>query len=350
MVSGTGPLPAIQPEGPQPGWADLRDQSAAHLERAAALLDGYAQVALEVQAGVCSPDLARRVTLLTAAFREHRAQAELLGGELARLTYEDRLGAAASRQEAAAAFEAGRAAGRAETPARHRAPRQRDGAPWLRLAGGALAAGWAAVKLAGARIAAHKLATASIALAAVTVPVTAARMHALPDITGIIAPPAAAAPAGVGPVTAVPILSVPPSWPGRGKAPGGAALSRKSKRTAPATASPASTPAATPSPAGPPWLAVLNTGPVILLADPGEQVTDGDLWLLSGEGSVPWSLQAGNCALTVTGDQWAGTLMAGQPYDLELSLPADASPGTCTVVVSSPGQPDQPVTVSWGGG
>lgn len=342
---GTGPLPAVIEPEPTPGWADLRDQAAAHLEREAALLDGYDQVALEVAAGVCSPDLARRVTLLTAAFREHRAQAETLGGELGRLTYEDRLGAAAVRQREAAAFEAGRASVR--PPARHRAPRQ-DKVPWLRLAGGALAAALGALRIAWK----HKLVTGAT-LAAVTVPVvTAAQMHALPDITSLIAPPAAAAQAGVSPVTAVPILSVSPSsWPGPGKAPGGAALSRKSQRAvsdppssppAPASAAPSPSP-----PAPPPSLAVLNTGPLILMADAGDLVADGYIRLQAAGGSVSWSLDASTCTPAVTGAQDAGTLQPGQPYNLELSVPISGAPGTCTVIISSPGQPDQPVTVTW---
>ena len=347
MALGTGPLPALPPEEPD-GWAGLRGQAAGLLDQMTALAVRYDQIALEIAAETCSPDLARRVTLLTASFREVRAEAAALRPELARLTYEDRLGLAADREALAAAREEGRA----EERARRQVPRPRHARTGLRLVGGA---GLAAV-LAGLRIAGrHKLATAA-ALAAVSVPaVTAAHMHVLPEVTSVIAggpAPARHHPDADPAIPASPAIPVIPASRGKGTGPG--TLSRKTRRVTPG---PSQMPAAAPPPpapspvpaatatAGPPSLTILDGGPVILQPQP-DGSRAGDIWLQATGGPAAWTADA--CP-ALTAAAISGTAEPGTPYDLGLSVAAGSPAGACLVTVTPAGLPAQQITVSWGG-
>lgn len=344
MTMGGAPLPAPDDSGPD--WAGLRDQSAGLLAGTWELLERYDPVALEATAGRCSPELARRVSLLTRALREDRQAHADHAAQLARVTYEDRLATAASREALAAAFEAGRAAGLAEAPGRHR--RQRQAAPWLRLAGGALAAGLAAGRVAAARAWAHKLVVTGV-LTAVTIPaVTTAQIPGLPAvISSAPAPAAAGHAADVSPVGARPIQAGTPAAGGLQAGP----LARKSKRIIPdpdppfaSLATPRPVPPATAPPAGVPLLDVLTPGPVTLQPGPDGNL-HGDILFQAAGTPVTWT--AGGCAPIAASYADAGILDAGQVADLGLTVPAGVFPGTCTVTITPAGGTGQRVTVTW---
>lgn len=332
------PEPAQQPIPAGPSWADLR-------QRSGLLLDRYDATMAEVTAGTCTPDLARRVSLLTAAFREHH-------GQLTGITWHE----AYAGEIETRAFQDGRAAERAASSGRRRVPVPRHAARNLRPVFGVaflcvvLRAGRAAGHHAGVAVtAAHTLirhhtvaaltSAGTVAAAAGSAGVIVLSGTTVPYATPLTAPASATiqAPAipstGAQPIPWTPTSRLPrPQGSASGAIPSGVVLS--------GTPSPSPTPTATPG---------ILTIPVMAVAL--GTATQGEFTITASGGPVAWT--ATTTAAGVALGTYAGTLGAEQSDTVTVTVDPDLAgiSGSTVIDISTSGpgpDQDQQVTVTWG--
>jgi hypothetical protein len=327
------PETAREEPPPGPGCAGLR-------RRMDALLDRHAALMADIAADPDRPDLARRMTLLTAAFREARA-------ELAGHVFADAFAAEAAAQDAAREAAAREAA-------RHRAPGMLAKVVPLRPKAAHGLAPAAALAVLGGRsvrsavgahvkVGAHlKLGLTAAAAAGVTAASVTYTMQTAPYRQPV--PPASAQ---IAPAAASPSSSPDAGVLHQPKAKGKhhrIMPQQQPQLPAPATAAP-SLPAPPSPAAAAPLAGTLDVQNVTVtfhrsVQDPA--MLTAEITIRAAGGPVHWWASP-DPGLTL--DDYAGILQAGQTATVTVSADAaSALPGQSWTITLQPG--DQPVTVT----
>jgi hypothetical protein len=350
MMPGT----AGEDAAPEAGCGHLR-------HRADALLDQFAALMADVAADPDRPDLARRMALLTAAFREDRAE---LAGHVFADSYADAIEARAEQR----GFERGRAAERAAAavPAQRRArpasPSQRSFFPRLvqgavpiggigavlRASRGALRHPWIAHHAAALGAGATGVTAATVLVASTAL--TGSPLPGIPSSGGASGTPAPAA--SIYSATPMYLPSLPPAAALAGRPKLDASSSRREALAdlatrppttpAPAPAPAASGTAAQQSPASSPLPAAGTLQADTTAVDLGTLYA-GQVTLTAVGGPVSWGAVPSSAKVVLSATQ--GTLAAGGSFTLGISVSAAAqlNAGTATVHI----YPGIVIEVTW---